>query len=210
MLEFTPRNSPFRVNPGPCVELKTTSANSLLILSLICVVSFLMASIKALIFRCSCSGVNPSCPIAIRTTPSRSLYSAPFTSSATAVLTFFTTVPIFALGINCLGPRILPNPALFILASESVWQMQRSNSICPSFIDSKTSSSPTKTAPAALATSACLESGGQITQIRRSVATRCGNCSRLRRTGPFFSDFNFRCNSYFTDVGDWPTSAARI
>jgi hypothetical protein len=53
-------NCPFRGKPGEFVELNTTSAKSLLILSLKCAISFLTASIKALIFLCISSGVNPN------------------------------------------------------------------------------------------------------------------------------------------------------
>jgi len=80
----------------------------------------------------------------------------------------------------------------------------------PAFIASKISSSPTSDAPAAMASAAILESGGQITQIRISVFTAWGSRMRLRIMGPFFIVRSRTCISYLEDVGLRPTSKARM
>ena len=182
------RKSPFRLKPGAFVELNTfydsqleyatslltrptTSCISLAILSLSCAQSFLTLSIKARIFLCISSGVKPSCPIAMRTTPNLSLYSLPPTRSLTEAPTSLTTVPSFALGMRPLGPSIRATPALLSACNESTWQMSLSNSILPSLTASKMTWSPAITAPDCCACLACLELGGHITAMRSAVLT---------------------------------------
>lgn len=124
--------------------------------------------------------------------------------------TFETTVPVFVLGINPLGPNTLPKPALFIFCRESIWQMHLSNSILPSWICLKISSSPTSVAPADRASWPALESAGAMTQMRRSVLTECGNRNRFLTTGPFLRVRKRTCSSYLEDEGFRPTSKARM
>ncbi len=219
--------SPFRLKPGAFVELRTcctisqphttdgadqltTSCTSLLILSLNWAMSFFTFSTKALIFRCISSGVKPSWPTAILTTPILSLYSLPPIISRTVPATSFTTVPSLTLGSRPFGPNTLPSPALFSFWIESTWHMHLSNSIRPSLTASKTVSSPTTEAPALMAAFAIAESGGQMTQIRIEVFTGWGSCIRLRIVGPFLSVRSLRCISYLEDVGGRPTSKARM
>lgn len=89
--ESSDLNSPFKLNPGARVELRTcsqlvytieplreqelltTSAISLEIWSLNPLASFLTCAMKVRILVRSSSGVNRSCPTGIRTTPSLSL-----------------------------------------------------------------------------------------------------------------------------------------
>ena len=53
------------------------------------------------------------------------------------------------------------------------------------------------------------ESGGAMTQMRRSVLTGWGRRRRLRTTAPFLGVRRRTCSSYLLEVGRRPTSAAR-
>ena len=195
----------FRREVGPTtswISFDTRSCN--------CEMSFFNASMNDLMFSCISVGVKPSCPTAMRMTPSLSLYSLPPTIFLTVGPMFVTTVPVFVLGIRPLGPSTLPNPALFNFCSESTWQMHLSNSMLPSRTCLKISSSPTSVAPADRASCPALESAGAMTQMRRSVLTECGSRNRFRTTGPFFRVRRRTWSSYLEDEGFRPTSKARM
>lgn len=68
----------------------------------------------------SSSGEKTSCPIANRITPTLSRYSAPPIISRIVPDISLTIVPVFALGINPLGPSIRPSPALLSFCTESM------------------------------------------------------------------------------------------
>lgn len=178
--------------------------------SLNVLMSPLTLSTNAFILALSSSGEAANVAIANLNTPSLSRYSEAPTMSLTAAPTSLITVPVFALGIRPLGPRILATPAFPILLKLSSCARHLSNSILPSFTASNTVSSPTTVAPAVRAASAWTESGGQMTHMRRPVFTGYGRLSRLRTTGPFLRVRRRRAISYFGDVGGWPTSKARM
>lgn len=188
----------------------TTSCISLLIRSLNTAKSFFTSPMNAFIFLCISSGVKPSWPTAHRITPNFSLYSLPPANPFTVPATSFVIVPNFALGMRPFGPRILPKPAWLSFCAESTWHRHLSNSIRPSLTASKTTSSPTRDAPAFIACADIGESGGQMTQMRRELSTAWGRRRRLRTAGPFFAVRRRMARSYFGDVGGRPTSKARM
>ena len=67
--------SPVKLIPGPFVLLSTTSWISFAVRSERPAMSFFSASMNALMFLCTSSGVKPSCPTDILITPILSLYS---------------------------------------------------------------------------------------------------------------------------------------
>ena len=132
----------------------------------------LIAPTKARTFSTSASSVKLALPTPAWTMPAFSArYSTwPPLAALIASPTFCVTVPRRGLGIRPRGPRILPSlPTTDIMSGVA---MQRSNSIWPAVIFSARSSSPTMSAPAALASSALVALGEDGDAQRLAGAVR--------------------------------------